>query len=72
MVASSIQAGQHAKQVKGCRGRPKKTREQCVKCYIGKYSMQMWSRLIGTSGVVVGLTVQPLQAWKKGRYKLFD
>jgi len=29
--------------------------------------------LIGTSGgVVVGLTIQPVQAWKKGRYKLFD
>jgi len=29
--------------------------------------------LIGTSGgVVVGLTVQLVQAWKKGRYKLFD
>jgi len=23
-------------------------------------------------GVVVGQTVQPVQAWKKGRYKLFD
>jgi len=32
-----------------------------------------WSRLIGTSGgVVVGLTVQPMQAWEKERYKLFD
>jgi len=32
-----------------------------------------WSRLIRTSGgVVVGLTVQPVQAWKKGRYKLCD
>jgi len=29
--------------------------------------------LIRTSGgVVVGQTVQPVQAWKKGRYKLFD
>jgi len=32
-----------------------------------------WSRLIGTSGgVFVGLTVQPVQAWKKGRYKPLD
>jgi len=32
-----------------------------------------WSRLIRTSGgVVVGLTVQPVQAWKKRGYKLFD
>jgi len=25
-----------------------------------------------SGGVVVGLIVQPVQAWKKGRYKLFD
>jgi len=31
------------------------------------------SRLIRTSGgVVVGLTIQPVQAWKKWHYKLFD
>jgi len=36
-------------------------------------SLINWSRMIGTSGgVVVGLTVQPVQAWKKGRYKLFE
>jgi len=33
----------------------------------------MQSRLIRTSGgVVVGQTVQPVQAWKKERYKPFD
>jgi len=62
--------------VEGCRGRgrPKKTWEQSVKCDIRKYDIcRGWSRLIGTSGgVVVGLTVQPAQAWKKGRYNLFD
>jgi len=32
-----------------------------------------WSRWIGTSGgIVVGLTVQHVQAWKRRRYKLFD
>jgi len=32
-----------------------------------------WSRWIRTSrGVVVGLIVRPVQAWKKERYKLFD
>jgi len=25
-----------------------------------------------SKGVVVGLTVQPVQEWKKGRYKLID
>jgi len=25
-----------------------------------------------SGGVVVGLTVQPVQAWKKARYTLFD
>jgi len=55
-------------EVQGCRGRgrPKKTWEQSVKCDIRKTVCRAWSGLIGTSGeVVMGQTVQPLQAWKK-------
>jgi len=56
------------------RGRPRKTWEQSVKCDIRKYgTCRGWSRLIWKSGgVVVGLTVQSVRAWKKGRYKLFE
>jgi len=55
-------------EVQGCRdrGRPKKTWEQNGKCDMRKYRMQRLEPFDkAIRGVVVGLTVQPVQAWKK-------